>query len=138
MDIWFWKISNFIKTQYSSIQLLNGLTPPFSLTYSLSPFLFITFLTLNSVWFVLQFVFIKRPNNLFHVKIRNNICSRHSLFIFLNCRNFFKPIWKVKFCKNIFVFWYLSWSSTSNLGSCLYFLHQNQQICLSLHQLASF
>ena len=37
---------------FLSIQLLNELLYPFHLRYNLSPFLYITFSTLNSFWFV--------------------------------------------------------------------------------------
>ena len=36
----------------------------------------------------------------------NNIFQRHSIFNFFNNKIFFRPIWNVTFCKNIFIFWY--------------------------------
>ena len=49
------------------------------------------------------FFFIKCCNNFFTFKISNNICPRQSVF---NHKNFFRPIWKIAFRKNIFLFWY--------------------------------
>ena len=53
-----------------------------------------------------QFFFVKCSNNFFPVKIICNICLRHSIFNFFNQKNFFRPIWSVTFCKNVFIFWY--------------------------------
>ena len=63
----------------------------------------------NSKFFLtcfLQFVFVKCSNNIFFIKIINNIRPRHSIFNFFNHKNFFRPIWSVTFCKNIFIFWF--------------------------------
>ena len=74
--------------------------------YSLSPFLLITFSILNSFWFVFpQFFFIKCRNRFFSVKITNNICPRNSIINFFNIKNFFRSIWNLTFCKNVFMFW---------------------------------
>ena len=94
---------------FLSIQLLKELSLPFQLTYSLSSFLFITFSTLNSFWFVfffLRFFFAKHSNNFFAFKITNTTCLGHSVFIYFNHKNFFRTIWKIAFCKNVFIFWY--------------------------------
>ena len=66
--------------------------------------------------YFLQFIFIKSSNNLFSIKIINNICPRRSIFNFFNHKNFFRPIWSITFCKNIFMLWYspiLNWGSLS-------------------------
>ena len=60
---------------------------------------------LSLIWF-LQFFFIKRSNNFFTFKFTNNICPRHSVFSFFNQKNFFRPIWRANFCKNVFIFQY--------------------------------
>ena len=54
----------------------------------------------------LQFLFIKSSNNFIPVKIINKISPWDSIFNFFNQKMFFKPIWSVTFCKNIFIFWY--------------------------------
>ena len=52
------------------------------------------------------FFFIKRSNNLFTVKISNNIRPRHSFFNFFNYKIIFRPTLGVTICKNFFMFWY--------------------------------
>ena len=54
----------------------------------------------------MQFFFKKRSNNLFFVKITNNICPRRCVFKFCNHKNFFRPIWSVTFCKNVSIWPY--------------------------------
>ena len=54
----------------------------------------------------LQFFFIKRSNNFFSFKICNNIFHDTVLFNFFNYKNFFRPVWNIAFCKNVFIFWY--------------------------------
>ena len=94
----------YIYHVFLSTQLLKELTKPFDLTYSLSPFLLITFSTLSFLLFYLQFFFIKPSNDFFAFKITNHICPRHSIFNFFNYKNVFGPIWNMAFCKNILIF----------------------------------
>ena len=77
------------------------------MTYNLSLFLMVTFSTLNFVWFAfLQFFFEKHSSNFFNVKSINNIYPRNSIFNFFHNEDFFIPIWRVTFCKDIFLSWY--------------------------------
>ena len=79
----------------------------FQLKYSLSPFLFLTFSTLNSFWFVFfQFFFVKSSRNYVAYNITDKICPRNSVFKLFNHKNLFRPIWNIAFWKNVFVFWY--------------------------------
>ena len=92
---------------FLSIQLLNELSWPFRLTYSLSPFRFIAFCYLKYFLVcLLQFLFIKRSNSFFVVKVIHNIFPWNSVFDFCNHKNFFWPIGSVSFSKNVFVFRY--------------------------------
>ena len=76
----------------------------FYLKYNLSPFFLITFSTLNSAWFVFWNYFSKMFRNIFTVQITCNYV--HSIFNFYNQKNFFRTIWRVTFCKSVFIFWY--------------------------------
>ena len=57
------------------------------------------------IWY-LQFILVKRSNIFFSFKMTNNICPRNSVFNFFSDKNFFRPIWNIAFCKNVFVFRY--------------------------------
>ena len=46
------------------------------------------------------------PTNFFVFKITNHVCPRHSVFNFFNHKIFFRPIWNIYFCKNVFILWY--------------------------------
>ena len=105
---------------FLSIQLLKDLSQPSHLTYTLLPFLFIIFSTLNSFRFFLCFFFIKRCNNFFPFKITNHISSRHSVFNFFNHKNVFRPIWNIAFGKVVFVFWHSQ--NITNFISLIYLL----------------
>ena len=92
-----------ITTSFLSIQLLNELSYPFHITYSLSLFLLIIFSTLNS-WYVLQFFLIKRSINFFTIKIINNVWPWNGIFDFTNYKNF-RPTRSIPFSKNVFALW---------------------------------
>ena len=53
----------------------------------------------------LVIVFHKCSNNFFAFKITNNTCPRHSVFDFFYQKNFFRAVWNIVFCKNVFIFW---------------------------------
>ena len=53
----------------------------------------------------LQFVFVK-ISSLLRSLLTSVISQVHSIFKFFNHKNFFRPIWSVNICKNIFIFWY--------------------------------
>ena len=93
---WFW------------LQCLDQLGYSSNLTYNLLPFMLITFWILNFLICFLQFFFVERSNNFSAIKISNNLSPRHRMFDFFNHKEFFRPVWKVTFCKKIFVFWYFS------------------------------
>ena len=65
----------------------------------------------------LQYLFVKRSNDLFTVKITNIICPWHSFLKFFNHKRFFWPIWNVTFYKIVFIFWYCN--MINNLGYSL-------------------
>ena len=89
----FGKYSLIYSKYFLLIQLLNGLLYLFHLIYFNSKLFLICFL---------QFFFV----NFLSIKIVNNISPWHSIFNFFNHKSFFKPICRVTFCKNIFIFWY--------------------------------
>ena len=99
------------------MQILNELSYPFHLTYSLFLFFLIYFSVLNPFWFVfLQFLFIKGSNNFFTIKIIINIYQWNFTFNFFNDRNFFWSIWSAAFSKYFFLrFDILTLSPTFNL-----------------------
>ena len=74
---------------------------------------------LNSFWFVFffQFFFVKLFKNFFVLKITNYVHVGRSVFNFFNHKNFFRPIWDIAFCKNVFIFWYSNNTTNLNLGS---------------------
>ena len=75
-----------------------------SIWHNSSPFLLITFF--YSEFFLislLQFSFTKCSNNFSTIKIINNICPWNCIFNFINNKSFFRPIWYVSFCENIFL-----------------------------------
>ena len=92
------KHSFFYAMSFLSIQLLKKRSWPFHLIYTLSLCVFITLST------SLQFFFAKRCNNFFVFKMTNNICLWNSIFKFCDKKIFFRAIWKIAFCKNIFIF----------------------------------
>ena len=67
---------------------------------------FVTFsiLTLFDLFF--EFFFVKHPNKFFACKISNKKCLRSSTFNFCKNKNFFRPIWNIAVCENVFIFWY--------------------------------
>ena len=80
-------------------------------------FVLITFLTLNSFWFVcLHFLFVKFSNNFFTVEITDNICPKYSIFWSqrLPRANGVQPFEKI-----FLFFGILTWSQTLNLESFL-------------------
>ena len=119
---------------FLSIQLLNKLLYFFHLTYSLSPFLLITFSIPNYFcFFVPQFVSLKLSSNLFSFKKTNNICSRHSIFNFFNHKNFFRSIWNVTLCKNIFIFLYSISITNFKFRIFIINFYTRVNICASFH-----
>ena len=68
----------------------------FCLDYFFIPEFFLTGL--------LQLFFIKCSNNLFINEIADNVYPWYSILYFRDHKYFFRPIWSVSFCKNIFVF----------------------------------
>ena len=112
-------LTHFYTMSVFLIQLLNELSYPFYLTYSLSPFLII-FSILNFCWLVfLHFFFIKTSSNWFTIPVTNNWSPRNCIFNFANNKNFFKPILRVSFRKNVFLFWNYNTIANLNLGSFL-------------------
>ena len=91
---------------FLSIQLLNELFYPFHLTYNLSPFFLITFSILNSFWFVFCNAFSWNVPTV-SSPLRSLITYVHRIVFltFFNHKKFFRPIWSVNFCKNVFTFW---------------------------------
>ena len=53
-----------------------------------------------------EFFFVKHPNKFFACKISNKKCLRSSTFNFCKNKNFFRPIWNIAVCENVFIFWY--------------------------------
>ena len=51
-----------------------------------------------------NFFFVKHPNKFFACKIRNKKCLRSSTFNFCKNKNFFRPIWNIAVCENVFIF----------------------------------
>ena len=102
---------------YNNIIFINPtikwiiITLPFDLWFI--AFSFNYFFYPNFVLFCFsQFFFIKCSSDFFTVKITNKICLRHSVFNFINHKNFFRPISNIAFCKNIYI-------SILNLGLSL-------------------
>lgn len=83
-----------------SIQLLKSISRPFHLTYSLLPFVLITFSFLNSLDLFFLSLLTKSCNNLFSIKIFYQICPQHSIFNFFNSRHLLIPMRNVTFCRN--------------------------------------
>ena len=89
------------------IQLLKELLYPTSLIYILSPSLFITFSTLNSLWFAFcYFFFVKHSKDFYTLKVTNNTCPQDTCCNVFNYKNSFRPFCNLDFCKNAFMFWY--------------------------------
>ena len=86
------------------IQLLNQLSCPFHLTYGLSPFPFIIFLTLNYFWFVFCNFLCKTFQQFLCPYFTNNM-STEKFFKLFNHKNFFRLIWNIAFCQIVFIFW---------------------------------
>ena len=91
---------------FLSIQVLKkNIAFPFNMQ-------FITFLfnyLFNSELFLIcffLFFLMKSSNNIFTVKMTNKWCPRHSAFNSRNHKIFFRPIWSVSFCKDVFILWY--------------------------------
>ena len=100
------------------IQLLNELSYPFHLTYSLLSFSFITFLILNSFWCFLQLFFVKSYNSFFSANITNNSTV---LLIFLNLKKNLKTnLEKLPFAKISLDLDIHTWSPTLHLGSSFF------------------
>ena len=76
------------------------------LRYSLLLFLLITFSILNSFWFVSCNSFSKNVP-IVPSPLRSLISYVHNaeFLTFLITKSFFRPIWNVTFCKNVFIFW---------------------------------
>ena len=54
----------------------------------------------------LQLFFKEYSNNIFIVEIINSLCPWNSIFYFLDDKEFFRQIWGVALCKNIFILWH--------------------------------
>ena len=77
----------------------------------------------------LRLYFVKRSSDFFSVKITNNRFLRYSVSEFLNNKNFFRLIWKIAFCKNIFVFWYYNIITNFKFRTFLIILFMKVNIC---------
>ena len=90
----FWKIFTHLCYVFFTYPAIKQIIVSIPLAYSLTPFLFITFSTLNS--FNSFFVILSRKmfQQFLYLYVTNNICPR--------------PIWNITFCKNVFVFWYFN------------------------------
>ena len=95
---------------FLSIQVLKYWLQPFHLTYSLSPFFFITFSTLFHLLFFNSFLFQKF-----------RFCARHRVFNFLIKKALSDPRRVKDFAKMFSYFEILTLTPTSNLESPLLF-----------------
>ena len=96
----------FYTRSFLSIQLLNELSHPFHLIYSLYPFLNDFFYPKSLLICFWSLFFIKCSTNFFTIEIINNISPWNSIFSFFNHKNFFRPIWSISFSKKVFILWY--------------------------------
>ena len=87
------------------------------MTYNLSPFSLLFFYPKLCLICCLQFLFVKRSNNFLTIEIFFYISQQQSIFNFFNHKSFFRLVWSVIFCKNVFIFECITRSPTLNLGS---------------------
>ena len=81
----------------------------------------------------LNFFFLKCFNSFFAVKITNNISLRQIIFNFFNHKIFLRPIWKVTFSKNFFVFQCSYMVPTLNLYSFSFIFYTKVTMCGRLY-----
>ena len=68
---------------------------------------FITFATLNSVWFILYNYFFKNVPTIFSPLTSSITYPHGTVFLtLLITKNSFTPVWNITFWKNLFIFWY--------------------------------
>ena len=91
--------------------------------------LVITFLILNSLWFVLLQYFLIKGSNIFSVaNVFYYICPRGIIFNIFNHKNSFRPLGSVVFCKKFLYFDIITCLPTLTLGSWSLNLYQSQHI----------
>ena len=63
----------------------------------------------------------------------NSICPWHSIINFFNDKNFFRLIWMIDFCKNVFIFWYSYLIANFKFRASLIIFFIIFNICASLY-----
>ena len=128
MAIGFWKITHI--KYFLSIQL--------HVTYSLSPFLLITFYILNYVWSVFCNSFSQNVPKMYLLLSSHITCLNGTVFLtFLITKISSGWFGTQPLAKMVLYFDILTWSPILSYDLFYYFLHQGQCLCLTLRQQTS-
>ena len=94
--LWLYGIIHFIE-RYYYLSIWH-------IVYDLFSWLLFHPLTPFDLYFTI--LFHKTFQKFFSIKVFCYTRQKNSISNYFNCKNFFRPIWSVKFCKNVFIFLY--------------------------------